>query len=264
MNASGPTAADLRGGFSDTELQDFQRDGYLISRGLADADTVAAVRRVAQAQLAERVPPLELEADLHYPGAPESARAPGGDVVRRLRQAYQRDPVFGRWLHRPELVDRLQQLLGRRVLMPLAHHNCIMTKHPRYSSDSLWHQDLRYWRYSRGELVTAWLALGHEHARNGGLQVIPGSHRMALAPERFDAERFFRPDLPENAGLLARARPLELWPGDVLFFHCRLLHAATRNYEDGVKLAAVFTFRAPEDAPLPGTRSAEQGDVEIV
>jgi phytanoyl-CoA hydroxylase len=250
-------------GFSASELAAFQRDGYLIARQLAEPRLLIDMRAVAEDHLRRRVEPFELEADLSYPGAPASPTAPGGDVVRRLLQAYQRDDVFRHWLATPALVTRLRQLLGERVLMPQAHHNCIMTKQPRFSSDSLWHQDIRYWHYSRRELVTVWLALGREHAGNGGLQVVPGSHRQAFARERFDDALFFRPDLPENAALLANRVAVELEAGDALFFHCRLLHAATRNYEQQTKLAAVFTFRSPDDEPIAGSRSAAWPDVDI-
>ncbi|KAB7624367.1 phytanoyl-CoA dioxygenase family protein [Alkalilimnicola sp. S0819] len=248
-------------GFSQAEQAFFAEQGYLIARGLADETTVSAIRQITLAQLAERREPLELEADLVYPGAPASRQAEGGQVVRRLLQAYHRAPALRAWVHDPALLLRLHQLLGPRVRMPLAHHNCIMTKHPRFSSDTLWHQDIRYWRYSRAELITAWLALGHEHRRNGGLQLIPGSHRLTLAQARFDEALFFRNDLPENQPLLGDAQAVELQAGDVLFFHCRLLHAATRNHESGTKYAAVFTFRRPDDLPLPGTRSASLPDV---
>lgn len=250
-------------GFSNREVEAFRRDGYLIARGLAAPQTVAAIRRVAGEHLAAHVGPLELEADLGYPGAPSSRDAEGGGAVRRLLQAYQRDEVFRRWVTSPGLVVRLRQLLGPTVLMPQAHHNCIMTKEPRFSSDSRWHQDIRYWRYRREDLVTAWLALGREHRANGGLQLIPGSHRMKLAPERFDEARFLRDDLPGNRDLLAAPEMVELEAGDVLFFHCRLLHAATRNHGRQAKLSAVFTFRAAGDEPIPGTRSASQPDVRI-
>jgi phytanoyl-CoA hydroxylase len=243
-------------GFTDSELAQFERAGYVIARHCAAPDMVSAIRAVADAQLAARVEPLELEADLKYPGAPPTRTAPGGGTVRRLLQAYQRDPVFAAWLATPAMRVRLRQLLGPTVLMPLAHHNCIMTKEPAYSSDSLWHQDLRYWHYAKGELVTTWLALGPEHPRNGGLLLIPGSHRLRLGRERFDDAQFLRTELPENQALIAQAEPAELGPGDVLFFHCRLLHAASRNYESNRKLAAVFTFRAPGDEPVAGTRSA--------
>ena len=64
--------------------------------------------------------PLEFEADLHYPGAPQSRDERGGDTVRRLKQALTHGPAFSEWIARPELVARLQQLLGPQVTMPLA------------------------------------------------------------------------------------------------------------------------------------------------
>jgi phytanoyl-CoA hydroxylase len=42
----------------------------------------------------------------------------------------------------------------------------------------------------------------------------------------------------------------------VLFFHCRLLHAAGNNQTTDTKLSVVHTYHAPDNPPLPGTRSA--------
>lgn len=248
-----------------SEAAAFERDGYLIVRQLAPLDMIETMRDVTRRHLAERRGPLELEAELGYPGAPSSRQAPGGDAIRRLRGAYGRHPIFRRWVHYPPVTGCLRALLGDGpVYMPRAHHNCIMTKLPQFSSDSLWHQDLRYWQYTRGELVTAWLALGPEYPGNGGLQLIPGTHRQTLAPERFDEARFLRLDRADNEALIEQRQGPELEAGDVLFFHSRLLHAATRNPGPAPKIAAVFTFRREDDRPLPGSRSEAAGDVTIL
>lgn len=243
-------------GLSPAEQEDFHRDGYLILRGFADAEQVAALRAVAEDQLRREVGPLEYEADLHYPGAPTSRNAEGGRTVRRLLQAQGRHPLFTQWLNQPALLTCMHQLLGPELVMPLAHHNCIMTKQPRFSSDTGWHQDIRYWAFERPELINAWLALGPEHAHNGCLRLIPGSQRMTFEKTQFADAAFFREDLPENRALLAQAATAELDAGDLLLFHCRTLHAATRNFSDQTKFSAVFTFRAGDNRPLPGTRSA--------
>ena len=128
-------------------------------------------------------------------------------------------------------------------MMPLAHHNCIMTKEPRHSSDTGWHQDIRYWSFERPELVSVWLALTSETTKNGCLRLIPGSHRLNLDRERFDQDLFLRPELPENQALIEKAVWAELEPGDVLFFHARTFHAASRNHTDRAKFSVVFTFR---------------------
>ena len=92
---------------------------------------------------------------------------------------------------------------------------------------------------------------------NGPLKVIPGSHLMSFDRSRFDESLFFRGDLPENQAVIANSVPVELDSGDVLFFHAKTLHSASRNHTTQTKYSAVFTFRAASNLPLPGTRSAE-------
>lgn len=244
------------------EIERFREQGYLIIRGLLPEPVRQTMVAVTSAGLADEIPPVEFEADVHYPGSPASLSAEGGRTVRRLKQAYSRHPVFGEWMCSEPLVGRLQQLFGgRRVVMPLAHHNCVMTKQPRFSSDTLWHQDIRYWSYSRPELISAWLALGTENQNNGCLWVIPGTHRMSFRPEQFDEALFFRTDLPENQALIANKVPVELQPGDVLLFHSLTFHAASKNFTNQPKFSAVFTFRPADNPPRPGSRSAAAAEL---
>jgi phytanoyl-CoA hydroxylase len=249
--------------FSPDDVARFERDGFLIAPGLTDAATVAEMKRITADGVARGIEPIEYEADLHYPGAPESRTATGGQTARRLKQALGRGPVFLEWLSRPEVLGRLRQLLGPQIICPLAHHNCIMTKQPAFSSDTGWHQDIRYWSFERPNLVSVWIALGEERLENGGLLVIPGSHRLTYQARQFDDAKFFRADLPENQALIASRVPVVLHPGDVLFFHCLTLHAASRNLTTEPKLSVVFTFRGGDNRPLPGSRSAASPELVL-
>ena len=243
-------------GFTTGEVSAFQRDGYVISRGLAEENLVRQMLDVTADGLAREVEPIEYEADVKYPGAPPSRTADGGRTARRLKRAFSRHPVFADWVMQPGLTARLRQLLGREVVMPLAHHNCIMTKQPHYSSDTGWHRDARYWSFSRPELVSVWLALGEERRENGCLRLIPGTHTMTFDRDRLDDALFLNTNDDRNRPLIEREICAELHAGDVLFFHARTLHAATRNYGDAPKFSVVFTFRPFDNPPLPGTRSA--------
>ena len=247
--------------FSDTERAQFNRDGYAIVRGLAPAATVARMREVTFQHLAEPRLPVEYETDTQYPGAPASMDAPGGRTVRRLLQAVARDAVFREWTTSPPLAARLTQLLGPRVALSQSHHNCIMTKNPAYSSVTHWHRDIRYWSFDKAELVSVWLALGEERIDNGCLLLLPGSHRMDFQPHQFDTAQFLRADITENHPLLHTQIAAELQAGDVLFFHCRLFHAAGHNQTSDTKLSVVHTYHAADNHPLPGTRSAALPDI---
>jgi len=250
--------------FTDLELAQFARDGYVIARGLAPAAMVARMREVALAHLAEARLPVEYEADTHYPGAPAALDAPGGRTVRRLLQAYARDEAFREWAVSSLIAARLTQLLGPRVELSQAHHNCIMTKDPAYSSITHWHRDIRYWSFAKPELVSVWLALGEEHDKNGCLLLLPASHCMEFRADQLDAAQFLRTDLDENRTLLQTQISAELHAGDVLFFHCRLFHAAGHNQTADTKLSVVHTYHAADNRPLPGTRSASLPDVPLL
>ena len=67
---------------TETELTRFHEDGFVVVRGLADAHRCAALLAVAREHLARDLPPVEYEAQLHYPGAPASLEAPGGFASR--------------------------------------------------------------------------------------------------------------------------------------------------------------------------------------
>ena len=74
---------------------------------------------------------------------------------------------------------------------------------------------------------------------------------------RLDSALFLRPELSANAELIAGACAVPLEPGDALFFHCRLFHAAGMNLTDLVKLSPVFTYHLGDNRPIPETRSAQ-------
>ena len=249
--------------FFQQQVAQFSREGFVIARNLASRELCERMNVLAQRHLAAEIGPLEYEAQVKYPGAPASLDAPGGRTVRRLLQACARDPLFREWATSPHLAGPLRQLLGPRVELSQAHHNCVMTKNPAFSSATGWHQDIRYWSFQMPELVSVWLALGPEHEENGCLWLVPGSHRMEFRREQYDDDRFFRADLDENREILQAKAAAELDEGDVLFFHCRLLHAAGRNRTARTKFAAVFTYHAADNHPLPGTRSASLPEIPL-
>ena len=242
----------------------FQRDGYLVVRGLVDRPSVDEMRETVLGALDPLQGPAEFETDVGYPGSPASRDAAGGSTPRRLLHAYSRGPAFRRWATAPEFASTLRSVMREEhIEMSQCHHNCVMTKHPGFSSSTAWHQDIRYWSFDAPELVSVWLALGSEREENGALWVIPGSHRLRLDRGRFDRHLFLRPELDANRAFIDTATLVELEAGDALFFHCRLLHAAGKNVSGEVKLSAVFTYHAGDNRPIPGTRSDRYPSVPV-
>lgn len=248
---------------SATQIDQFHRDGYLLMPALMPKAICEVMRRITIAHLDSAVEPLEYEAEVGYPGAPTSLQALGGRTVRRLRGAYRRHRCFRAWAGDPGVVAAVQQLLGEAACLTLAHHNCVMTKHPQFGSATAWHRDTRYWSFERPELVCVWLALGPENSDNGGLRIIPGSHRLEMTPEQMDSQEFLRTEVPQNRALLSAAVSLCMHPGDVVFFHSALFHAAGRNSSDEIKTSIAFAYHGASNPALAGSKSAVGGSIAL-
>lgn len=248
---------------SQAQIEQLRETGYVVVPGLIAKERLAKLDQAARAQLAAAVQPLEFEADLQYPGAPPSHSAAGGETIRRLLDAYARDPLFAQWATTPALREWMESYFDEGALMSRAHHNCIMTKHPLYGSLTGWHRDSRYWAFERDDLVSVWLALGGERVDNGALWLVPGSHRIAFDADRFDRAKFFRGDHPDDAELLRGAESPRLAAGDAIFFHSNTLHSAGKNLSDAVKFSLVFTYHGRSNSPRPDTRSASRPEVDL-
>jgi phytanoyl-CoA hydroxylase len=245
------------------EIERLRDQGYVVVPRFVPIEELAELNAAARTQLAGRADPLEFEADLQYPGAPPSRTAAGGETVRRLLDAYARDPVFAGCGTAPALRAWLQAYFGEGVLMSRAHHNCVMTKHPLYGSLTNWHRDIRYWSFGREDLVSVWFALGEERIDNGALWFVPGSHRILFDADRFDDAKFFRSDRADNAEIIRGAESPRLAPGDAVFFHCNTLHSAGKNLSGAVKFSLVYTYHGRSNAPQAGTRSGSKPEVEL-
>ncbi|MFT4642158.1 MAG: phytanoyl-CoA hydroxylase [Verrucomicrobiales bacterium] len=247
---------------SEKERTVFEEDGYVVLRHLVGEEDITRLREVAMRDWREGTLPVEYESEVSLPDEDlkrtDTRRA---TIIRRLSNAFVRDPTFYKLITGAAIAGSLRKLLKTdEVVMPLGHHNCIMTKAPNGGTETKWHQDFRYWHFQNPNLVSLWLALGEEFPSNGCLRVIPGSHRVAFSASSFDSHKFFRTDYEGNQSLLESAVDVELKPGDVLLFHCFTLHSAGPNTAAAPKFSAVFTFRDSRNLPKPGSRSAICGE----
>jgi phytanoyl-CoA hydroxylase len=245
------------------QVEQFQQDGYLVISASQRVEFCRFVLELAKADLLADRQPIEYEVDVAYPGAPVSKCAPGGDTARRLLNAVGRNNAIREFATGGYIKSILSALMQGNIYLSLAHHNCIMTKQPKYSSETGWHRDSRYWNYPLASLVSLWLALTDERPENGCLWVLPGSHHWELLPDRFDEKVFLSKTNPDNAPLLATAIPVSLNVGDILLFHSNLFHAAGNNSTGNTKYSLVFTYRDELNPPLEGTRSHSLGEIKL-
>jgi len=246
------------------QIQQFKIDGYLVLPSILSESERKTLSNLTKAHLAKRVAPFELEAKVNYPGAPKSTKSTGGETIRRLLMAYQRDPIFQAHAQCQEIIDSIKQILGSEsLLLNPNHHNCVMTKLPEFSSETLWHRDTRYWNFNNKYLINAWFALGDEQQANGAMKILPGSHRWDVHDEALDKAQFLKLDHPDNQWRLDSQRLVALNAGDVLLFSAHCFHAAGKNTTDQAKLSMVFTYHGEGTKPIANTHSASRAEIPV-
>lgn len=249
---------------SAAQVQQFKIDGYLLLPALINSSQLTELRSLTSDHLAQRIKPYELESEVKYPGAPTTLDAVGGDTIRRLSQAFSRHSCLAKLAKRSEIIGAIQQILDcKHLFLNPNHHNCVMTKLPEYSSETLWHRDTRYWNFDNKYLINAWTALGDELEENGAMKVLPGSHRWEVQEDALDQAQFLKLDHAYNQDRLATQRIVTLNAGDVLLFSAHCFHAAGKNRTELPKFSAVFTYHGEETKPVPDTHSSSTPEIQL-
>ena len=256
---------------SSEQLSQFHRDGFIVLRGFLDENTCDDISEVANWHLEEKIEPIETETE--YDERSKEYRTEVTDytsnsdnqsmAVRRLRQVYDRDSLFKARMENEKIRPVLQQVLNDQVVLTSGHHNSIMTKLPHISTATAWHQDRRYWRYSDANLLSIWLALDDEFSQNGVLEFIPGSHKMHLSAEQFDEKEYLSEANAVNKEIISNKVSTKLKKGDVVLFHCLLLHRANKNTTDKAKISFVYTVKGKNTKAEEGTRSSEFPEIVL-
>ena len=121
-----------------------------------------------------------------------------------------------------------------------------LVKSPRSNHVVGLHQDWTYTDEINFHSVNVWLPLQATNAKNGGLYVIPGSHKLpfSIRYTPFE-EKLYNVDI----NLLKQKSVLiETQLGDAIIYDSRLLHFSEGNLSDEFRVACAGIF-LPKDAP---------------
>jgi len=198
----------------------FERDGFLVERGLLRPEEVESLLRTFMA----------MHAGGPIPGcfSPVPLDESGGDILKaypRMMHPHRVNAVAKQYMLHPRVLQVLEAVFGEPAL---AAQSMLYFKPPSARGQAL-HQDDYYLKTSPGRCVAAWIALDPSDEGNGGMMVVPGSQDTAvLCPHEADPRVSFtrdEVDLPEGL----RPETVRLAAGDVLFFHGTIIHGSYPN-----------------------------------
>lgn len=201
------------------QLRSFDEQGYLVLPGLFGSEDVQLLidtfMEIAKGQVS----------GYFEPASPEEAHGDPLKLYPRIAHPHRFNEVALRYMLDSRLEATLEDLFGEE---PLAAQSMLYFK-PAGARGQALHQDNFFLKVEPGTCLAAWIALDPADRENGGLEVVPGTHKMDIfCPEEADETLSFTRDfVPVPPGL--QAVPVDMAPGDVLFFNGSLVHGSQPN-----------------------------------
>jgi ectoine hydroxylase len=213
-------------------LAGFERDGFLTVQEMVSPDEVERFRAELRRLSADPV----LKSDERVVLERESQE------VRSIFEVHRISEVFAELATDPRLVDRARQILGSDVYI---HQSRVNYKPGFKGKDFYWHSDFETWHAEDGmprmRAVSFSIALTENFVHNGGLMIMPGSHKTFVSCLGETPDDHYRESLknqevgtpdPDSLAMLADKHGIELFTGpagSATVFDCNCMHGSNGN-----------------------------------
>ena len=214
------------------EQKQFERDGYLFPIKVLDEP---GLRKY-----------LERFMDYYSRNRSRLDALPSREKYRVFSETHFVLPWVYEIVSSPEVLDAVESLLGPNLL---AWNTNWFAKMPGEKTYVSMHQDGTYWNLRPANVVTAWVALSTSTPANGGMRVIPGTHRVPALPQR-------ETDVPDNA--LSRGQEiavaideeqavdLALQAGEMSLHHIWIVHGSSANTSLTPRIGIAIRYVTPD------------------
>ena len=222
---------------TEKQVEQFQRDGYLIVKKMFDKEEMEMLLRTAKA---------DRELTNHSFASKDTA----GRQSRLTVWNHPGDDLYGMIGRCRRVVDSMEQLLGGEVYH---YHSKMMLKEPKVGGAWEWHQDYGYW-YQNGcllpDMASCLIAVDKASKENGCLQLLKGTHKLGRVEHGKFGDQTGAD--PERVKAALERFPLvyfEANPGDALFFHGNTLHASAPNTSPNPRWSLICCYNTKENDP---------------
>ncbi|MGV4985215.1 ectoine hydroxylase [Streptomyces sp. NPDC001709] len=244
---------DTPGPIPTADLQAYERDGFLAIDQLITPDEVEVYKR----ELDRLVTDPAIRAD------ERSIVEPKSKEIRSVFEVHRISEVFATLVRDPRVVGRARQILGSDVYV---HQSRINVKPGFGASGFYWHSDFETWHAEDGlphmRTVSVSIALTENHDTNGGLMIMPGSHRTFLGCAGATPEDNYKKSLqmqdagtPSDEALtsLAGEHGIRLFTGkagSATWFDCNCMHGSGDNITPFPRSNVFIVFNSVENTAV--------------
>ena len=172
------------------------------------------------------------------PQMKDQTQLPRRDRVRLMSNMYHHDPYFRSLGSHPAIYDVAAALFQDGVQM---FTDAVFMKPAHHGIEAALHQDTSFWPKLEPKAMNFWLAIDKATVENGCLHVIPGTHTADLPHHDDPVQGHIIDDKDVD---ISKQIPIELDPGDGIFFDSGLAHRNYPNRSDHSRRAYAAAYGA--------------------
>lgn len=232
-------------------LKHFDEKGYVIFDRLFRPEEVEVLNRELRAILASE----------EWRKRVETITEPASQEVRSVFKIHQLNAAFDALSRDPRIVRVAEKIVGSQTYI---HQSRLNFKPGFDGKEFYWHSDFETWHVEDGmprmRAVSCSIALSDNHAFNGSLMVIPGSHRHYVTCAGTTPAKHYEKSLKKQEygvpdrktlGWLVDQYGIDTFlgkAGSVIFFDCNTMHGSNGNITPLPRSNAFFVYNSVHNA----------------
>lgn len=171
------------------------------------------------------------------------ASRPGGLPTALNAKVHMLFPWLWDLVADPRIMAPVTAVLGPDVL---CWASSFFSKKPGTAAEVPWHQDGTYWGLTEPRALTAWIAFTPSNRYNGGMRLVPDTHRTALPHERTGNRNSMLPAREQVTTEIPEADivDIDLLPGQMSLHHVMTLHGSAQNTSDQPRVGFAVRYIA--------------------
>ena len=255
--------AEVPHGLTHLQLKNYQKNGFILLKGLFGEQEAALFLKEARRMTADRKMRVREEAIVES----------GDDEVRSMFMVHRLNELYRKITADVRVANVARQILGSDVYI---HQSRVNLKSGSFGDELHWHSDFETWHVEDGmprmRAVSCVMLLSESNELNGPLMFMPGSHAHYIScagetPEdhykQFLRKQAYDPAalsfLAERGGIQSVKGPA----GSVVFFDCNTMHGSGSNITPDPRADLCFVYNSVENT-LEGPRAGLKPRPEFI
>jgi phytanoyl-CoA hydroxylase len=249
---------------SETQIESFRRDGYLLLENVVPPATLR--------QLASEFEQWKEESRAHtkpygttYDNRPRFDVEPGHSAekpaLRRIASPIEISDTYLAFMRDNRALDAVVDLFGPNIRFENAKIN---SKQPGAATQVKFHQDYLFEPHSNDDMMTVLFFIDDVTEENGPLEVVPGTHRGPLYEHWQDGVFTGAVSDAVTAEMKPRAIPCFGSAGSACLMHTRVLHGSAPNLSDKPRTLLICEYTAEDAYPLQANHIPSEYMYEVV